>query len=85
MKIIAWNKVSMESIQQRIKFETGKGFEEEELIVYLSLKRGSLRNYEDYSWVFENDEKTDIFSRKAHFKSDFSKTQTGFQKPKSGK
>ena len=39
----------MESIQQRNKFETGKGFEEEGLIVYLSLKRGSLRNYEDYS------------------------------------
>ena len=60
-------------------------FEEERLIFNLSLKRGSLRKYKDYSWAFENDEKTDIFSIKADFKSDFSKTQTGFQKPKSGK
>ena len=60
-------------------------FEEERLIFNLSLKRGSLRKYKDYSWAFENDEKTDIFSMKADFKSDFSKTQTGFQKPKSGK
>ena len=51
----------------------------------LSLKRGSLRKYKDYSWAFANDEKTDIFSMKADFKSDFSKTQTCFQKPKSGK
>ena len=29
--------------------------------------------------------KTDIFSMKADFKSDFPKTQTGLQKPKSGK
>ena len=34
--------------------------------------------YEDYSWAFENDEKTDIFSMKDDFKSDFSKTKTGF-------
>ena len=60
-------------------------FEEERLIFNLSLKRGSLRKYKDYSWAFENDEKTDIFSMKADFKSDFSKTQSGFQKPKSGK
>ena len=60
-------------------------FEEERLIFNLSLKRGSLRKFKDYSWAFENDEKTDIFSMKADFKSDFSKTQTGFQKPKSGK
>ena len=60
-------------------------FEEERLIFNLSLKRGSLRKYKDYSWAFENDEKTDILSMKADFKSDFSKTQTGFQKPKSGK
>ena len=60
-------------------------FEEERLIFNLSLKRRSLREYKDYSWAFENDEKTDIFSMKADFKSDFSKTQTGFQKPKSGK
>ena len=60
-------------------------FEVERLIFNLSLKRGSLRKYKDYSWAFENDEKTDIFSMKADFKSDFSKTQTGFQKPKSGK
>ena len=60
-------------------------FEEERLIFNLSLKRGSLRKYKDYSWAFENDEKTDIFSMKADFKSDFSKTQTGFQKPRSGK
>ena len=59
--------------------------EEEVLILNLSLKRGSLRTYKDYSWAFENDEKTDIFSMKADFKSDFSKTQTGTQKPKSGK
>ena len=59
-------------------------FEEEGLILDLSLKRRSLRKYKDYSWAFENDEKTDIFSMSADFKSDFSKTQTGFQKPKSG-
>ena len=62
-----------------------RGFEEEGLILDLSLKRRSLRKYKDYSWAFENDEKTDIFSMKADFKSDFSKTQTCFQKPKSGK
>ena len=60
-------------------------FEEEGLILNLSLKRGSLRKYIDYSRAFENDKKTDIFSMKADFKSDFSKTQTGIQKPKSGK
>ena len=32
-------------------------FEEERLIFNLSLKRGSLRKYKDYSWAFENDEK----------------------------
>ena len=53
-------------------------FEEEGLIFNLSLKRGSLRKYKDYSWAFENDEKTDIFSIKDDFKSDFSKTQTSF-------
>ena len=53
-------------------------FEEEGLILNLSLKRGSLRTYKDYSWAFENDEKTDIFSMKDDFKSDFSKTQTSF-------
>ena len=58
---------------------------EEGLILNLSLKRGSLSKYKDYSRAFENDEKTDIFSMKADFKSDFSKTQTGIQKPKSGK
>ena len=60
-------------------------FEEEGLIFNLSFKRGSLRKYKNYSWAFENDEKTDIFSTKADFKSDFSKTQIGFQKPKNGK
>ena len=35
-----------------------------------------MRKYKDYSWAIENDEKTDIFSMKADFKSDFSKTQT---------
>ena len=60
-------------------------FEEEGLILNLSLKRGSLRKYKDYSWAFENDEKTDIFSMSADFKSDFPKTQIGFQIPKSGK
>ena len=53
-------------------------FEEEGLILNLSLKRGSLRTYKDYSWAFENDKKTDIFIMKDDFKSDFSKTQTGF-------
>ena len=53
-------------------------FEEEGLILNLSLKRGSLRTYKDYSWAFENDEKTDIFGMKDDFKSDFSKTQTSF-------
>ena len=53
-------------------------FEEEWLILNLGLKRGSLRTYKDYSWAFENDEKTDIFSMKDDFKSDFSKTQTSF-------
>ena len=57
-----------------------RGFEEEGLILDLSLKRRSLRKYKDYSWAFENDEKTDIFSMSADFKSDFPKTQTGFQK-----
>ena len=60
-------------------------FEEEGLILNLSLKRGSLRKYKDYSWAFENDEKTDIFGMSTDFKSDFSITQTGFQIPKSGK
>ena len=60
-------------------------FEEEGLILNLSLKRGSLRTYKDYSWAFENDEKMAIFSMKDDFKSDFSKTQTSFLKPKSGK
>ena len=60
-------------------------FEEGGLILNLSLKRGSLRTYKDYSWAFENDKKTDIFSMKDDFKSDFSKTQTSFLKPKSGK
>ena len=53
-------------------------FEEEGLILNLGLKRGSLRTYKDYSWAFENDEKTDIFSMKDDFKSDISKTKTGF-------
>ena len=74
------------SIARSNKWETQERvFEEEGLIFNLSLKRGSLRKYKDYSWAFENDEKTDIFSMKADFKSDFSKTQTSFQKPKSGK
>ena len=60
-------------------------FEEEGLILNLSLKRGSLRTYKDSSWAFENDEKMAIFSMKDDFKSDFSKTQTSFLKPKSGK
>ena len=60
-------------------------FEEEGLILNLSLKRGSLRTYKDYSWAFENDEKMAIFSMKGDFKSDLSKTQTSFLKPKSGK
>ena len=50
-------------------------FEEEGLILNLSLKRGSLRKYKDYSRAFENDEKTEILSMKADFKSDLSKTQ----------
>ena len=62
-----------------------RGFEEEGLILDLSLKRRSLRKYKDYSWAFENDEKTDIFGMSTDFKSDFSITQTGFQIPKSGK
>ena len=65
-------------IQERVFLEEG-------LILNLSLKRGSLRKYKDYSRAFENDEKTDIFSMKADFKSDSSKIQTGIQKPKSGK
>ena len=60
-------------------------FEEEGLILNLSLKRGSLRKYKDYSWAFENDEETDIFSVQTNFKSNFSKSQTGFKKPKRGK
>ena len=43
-------------------------FEEEGLILDLSLKRGILRTYKNYSWTFENDEKTDIFSMKDDFK-----------------
>ena len=35
-------------------------FEEEGLILNLSLKRGSLRTYKNYSWAFENDKKTDM-------------------------
>ena len=69
------------SIARSYKWETQERvFKEEGLIINLSLKRGSLRKYKDYSWAFENDEKTDIFSMKADFKRDFSKTQTGFQK-----
>ena len=74
------------SIARSNKWETQERvFEEEGLIFNLSLIRGSLRKYKDYSKAFENDEKTDIFSMKADFKSDFSKTQAGLQKPKSGK
>ena len=74
------------SIARSNKWETQeRGFEEEGLILDLSLKRRSLRKYKDHSWAFENDEKTDIFGMSADFKSDFSKTQTGFQLPKSGK
>ena len=74
------------SVARSNKGETQeRGFEEEELILDLSLKRRSLRKYKDYSWAFENEEKTDIFGMSADFKSDFSKTQTGFQIPKSGK
>ena len=69
------------SIARSYMWETQERvFKEEGLIINLSLKRGSLRKYKDYSWAFENDEKTDIFSMKADFKRDFSKTQTGFQK-----
>ena len=79
--LVAFIKLSF-SIARSYKWETQERvFEEEGLIINLSLKRGSLRKYKDYSWAFENDEKTDIFSMKADFKSDFSKTQTGFQKP----
>ena len=74
------------SIARSNKWETQERvFEEEGLIFNLSLKRESFRKYKDFFWAFENDEKTDIFSMKADFKSDFSKTQTCFQKPKSGK
>ena len=74
------------SIARSNKWETQERvFEEEGLIFNLSLIRGSFRKYKDYSKAFKNDEKTDIFSMKADFKSDFSKTQAGLQKPKSGK
>ena len=82
-----WTKDKIEPQHLRKSFIPYKSgfFLEEWLILNLSLKRGSLRKYKDYSRAFENDEKTDIFSMKADFKSDFSKTQTGIQKPKSGK
>ena len=68
-------------ISRSHKWETQERvFEEEGLFFNLSLKRGSLRKHKDYSWAFENDEKTHTFSMKADFKSDFSKTQTGSQK-----
>ena len=74
------------SIARSNKWETQERvFEEEGLIFNLSLKREGFRKYKDFFWAFENDEKTDIFSMKANLKSDFSKTQTCFQKPKSGK
>ena len=69
------------SIARSHKWETQERvFEEEGFFFNLSLKRGSLRKYKDYSWAFENDEKTHTVSMKADFKSDFSKTQTGSQK-----
>ena len=47
------------SIARSHKWETQERFfEEEGLFFNLSLKRGSLRKYKDYSWAFENDEKT---------------------------
>ena len=46
------------SIARSNKWETQERvFEEQGLIFNLSLKRGSLRKYKDYSWVFENDER----------------------------
>ena len=46
------------SIARSNKWETQERvFEEEGLIFNLSLKRGSLRKYKDYSWAFENDER----------------------------
>ena len=73
------------SIARSNKWETQmQVFEEKGLIFNLSLKRESLREYKDYSWAFENNEKTDMFSMKADFKSDFSKTQTSFQNPRVG-
>ena len=74
------------SIARSNKWETQERvFEEEGLIFNLSLKREGFRKYKDFFWAFENDEKTDIFSMKANLKSDFSKAQTCFQKPNSGK
>ena len=65
------------SIARSNKWETQeRAFEEEGLIFNLSLIRGSLRIYKDYSKAFENDEKTDIFSMKADSKSGFFKNSS---------
>ena len=62
-----------------------RAFEEEGLIFNLRLKRRSFTKYKAYPFNLENDEKTGIFCMEAKFQSDFLKTQTSFQKPKSGK
>ena len=55
------------------------------LIFNLRIKRGSFTKHKAYPFNLENDEKTGIFCMEAKFQSDFLKTQTSFQKPKSGK
>ena len=62
-----------------------RAFEEEGLIFNSRIKRRSFTKYKAYHFYLENDEKTGIFCMEAKFQSDFLKTQTSFQKPKSGK
>ena len=55
-------------------------FEEERLIFNLSLKRGSLRKYKDYSWAFENDEKNGHFKYEGRFQKRFFKNSNRLPK-----
>ena len=60
-------------------------FEEKGLIFYLSLKEEVWESLRTIPEPLKMTKKLTFLSMKADFKSDFSKTQTGFQKPKSGK
>ena len=59
-------------------------FEEERLIFNLSLKRGSLRKYKDYSWAFENDEKRTFLVWRPISKAIFQKLKPASKNPGAG-